>query len=438
MVTGSNYLITLDNTKFLVDCGLFQGDRANKERNYEPFLFNPAEIDFVILTHAHLDHCGRLPKLYREGFRGKIYCTPPTAELAKIILTDAAQIQEHGVTEEQIEILFNRADANNTTKLFRKLKYNTPLQITPKIKLRFQDAGHILGSALVELWLGDKKIVFSGDLGNSPVPILKDPTIIKEADYVVCESTYGNRLHAPISARSQDIIDAVKFAKKHNSMIIMPSFAMERTQDLLYTFNLLINEKKIRRIPVILDSPLASALTPIYKNHTDLFDKDFQKYLKTDPDLFDFPGLEITKTTMQSKKLNTCKEATVIIAGSGMADAGRVPHHILHHGSNPTTQIIFTGYQVAGTTGRRILDGVKKLNIYGHHATINAHVKNIESFSAHADQKGLLNWLSGFTTRPTVFITHGEDESRKILSTKITQQLKLVNTQPQLNEVIEL
>jgi len=438
MVTGSNYLILADKTKFLVDCGLFQGDRANQSRNYEPFLFKPSEIDFVVLTHAHLDHCGRLPKLYREGFRGKIYCTPATAELAKTILTDAAQIQEHGVTEEQIKILFDRTDANNTAKLFRKLDYTTPLQITPKIKLRLQDAGHILGSALVELWLDDKKIVFSGDLGNSPVPILRDPIIIKEADYVVCESTYGNRLHAPIKNRENDLLTAALFAKQHNAQIIIPSFALERTQDLLYTFNLLKNQGKFPNIPVMLDSPLASEITEIYRKYTDLFDDDFQKQLSTDPDLFDFPGLRLISTPAESKKLNTLTGAAVIIAGSGMADAGRIPHHILHHASNPDNQIIFTGYQVPGTLGRRILDGAKRVKIYKYFANIRARVTGIESFSAHADQASILKWLGGFTTKPMVFITHGEDDSRAILATKIGQQLKSKTYQPKLQEIISL
>lgn len=438
MVTGSNYFITADNTKLLVDCGLFQGDQENKQRNYDPFLFNPAEIDFVILTHAHLDHCGRLPKLYKDGFRGKIYCTVPTAELAKAILTDAAQIQEHGVTDEQIEILFDRTDAANTTKLFHKLDYEEELQITPTIKLRFQDAGHILGSALVELWLDDKKIVFSGDLGNSPVPILRDPDIIKEADYVVCESTYGNRLHLPIKNRENDLLEAAKFAQKHNAQIIIPAFALERTQDLLYTFNLLINQGKFPRIPVILDSPLATEITKIYRKHTEFFDKDFQKQLVDDPDLFDFPKLRLIDTVAQSKKLNTLKEAAIIIAGSGMADAGRIPHHILHHAGDPMNQIIFTGYQVPGTMGRKILDGIKRVRIHKYFANIRAKVTGIESFSAHADQKGLLAWLSGFTTNPTVFVTHGEDESRKILAEQITKELHLNSAQPKLNEVIKL
>ena len=438
MVTGSNYLITLGNTKLLVDCGLFQGDKENKQRNYDPFLFNPADIDFVILTHAHLDHCGRLPKLYKEGFRGKIYCTTATAELTKAILTDAAQIQEHGVTDEQIEILFDRTDAANTTKLFRKLDYGEMFQVTPAIKLRLQDAGHILGSALVELWLDNKKLVFSGDLGNSPVPILRDPTIIKEADYVICESTYGNRLHLPVKNRENDLLEAAKFAKKHNAQIIIPSFALERTQDLLYTFNLLINQGKFPRIPVILDSPLATEITNIYKKYTDMFDKDFQKQLASDPDLFDFPGLRLIDNVMQSKKLNTLKEAAIIVAGSGMADAGRIPHHILHHAGDPNNQIIFTGYQVPGTMGRKILDGVKRVRIHKYFANIRAKVTGIESFSAHADQAGLLHWLKGFTTNPTIFVTHGEDESRKMLGEKITTQLKLTTTQPQLNEIVEL
>jgi len=438
MVTGSNYLITCGTTKFLVDCGLFQGGWANQQRNYQPFAFDPTAIEFMILTHAHLDHCGRIPKLYKEGFRGKIYCTPATSELAKTILTDAGQIQEHGVKEDQIEELFNKQDALNATKLFHHLSYNTELKINPKIKIRLQDAGHILGSALVEIWLDGKKLVFSGDLGNSPVPILRDPVTISEANYVICESTYGNRLHTPIQHRENDLLQAAMFAKAHNSVVVIPSFALERTQDLLYTINLLKNQKQFPDIPVMLDSPLAAAITEIYKKYTYLFDETFQKYLKSDPDLFDFPGLKIIDTPAESKRLNIMKNAAIIIAGSGMVDAGRVPHHILHHGGDPNTQILFTGYQVPGTLGRKILDGAKRVRIYQYYANIKAKIESIEAFSAHADQTGILNWLSGFRTHPTVLVTHGDDEPRAMLAAKISQQLKLKADQPKLKEIREL
>lgn len=438
MVTGSNYLVSHGQTKLLVDCGLFQGDWVNRKRNYEPFAFDPTKVDFMVLTHAHLDHCGRIPKLYREGFRGKIYCTPATAELAKTILTDAAQIQEHGVRDDQIAELFNRQDALNATKLFHQLEYKTEYKINPQIKICLQDAGHILGSAFVEVWLNDKKLVFSGDLGNSPVPILRNPTIIKEANYVICESTYGDRLHTPVQHREKDLLQAALFAKQHNSVIVIPSFALERTQDLLYTFNLLINQKEFPKIPVILDSPLAADITTIYKKYTHLFDEDFQKYLKTDKDLFDFPGLQITKTVDESRKLNDLTGTAIIMAGSGMADAGRVPHHILHHASDPNTQLIFTGFQVPGTTGRKILDGAKRVKIYKYYANIRAKVSNIDAFSAHADQTGILNWLSGFRTQPTILITHGDDISRQVLADKINKQLKLKTHQPKLKEILPL
>lgn len=438
MVTGSNYLITCGTTKFLVDCGLFQGDWENKQRNYQPFAFDPKEIEFMILTHAHLDHCGRVPKLYRDGFRGKIYSTPATAELTKTILTDAAHIQEHGATEEQIQALFNREDALSATKLFHQLDYQTELAINPQIKICLQDAGHILGSAIAEIWLDGKKLVFSGDLGNSPVPILRNPTAIQDADYVVCESTYGNRLHTPLLSREQDLHNAAIFAQQHHAQIIIPAFALERTQDLLYTFNLLKNQGKFPDIPVILDSPLATEITEIYKKYTDLFDQDFQTHLKTDPDLFDFPNLKLIATKEESKKLNTLNTAAIIIAGSGMVDAGRVPFHIIHHANNPDNQIIFTGYQVPGTPGRQILDGVKHIKLYNEYANIRAKVTGIESFSSHADQTGLLNWLQGFQTSPTILVTHGDDEPRQILATKINQQLKCKTHIPKLRELLEI
>jgi metallo-beta-lactamase family protein len=434
LVTGSSYLVTATPAKFLVDCGLFQGEAAADRRNYRPFSYDPAKINFLILTHAHLDHCGLIPKLYRDGFRGKIYSTPATLDLAKAILTNAAQIQEHGVTDKQLEALFIKRDATNSFKLFETYEYGKIFSPAPNIKVKFSDAGHILGAAIVEVWLKQTKLVFSGDLGNSPVPIMRDPATISEANYVICESTYGDRLHEAPATREKNLLAAIQQAAKDNAKLIVPSFALERSQDLLYTINNLKNSGQLPNISVILDSPLASEITDIYKRYTRLFDADFQKYLRTDRDLFDFPGFRRARTTLQSKALNEMPGAAVIIAGSGMADAGRVQHHLLHQLGNSKNQVLFVGFQTPGTLGRQLVNRAQQVRIFRQRVTVKAQIKELGAFSAHADQKGLLNWLSGFTTRPTIFLTHGENEAREALAKEITTQLKLKPIIPSMGE----
>ncbi|MBU1083257.1 MBL fold metallo-hydrolase [Patescibacteria group bacterium] len=436
-VTGSNFLARTDTQAFLIDCGLFQGNSQNRAHNDEPFAYDPKEIDFLILTHAHLDHCGLIPKLYHQGFRGKIYCTPATAELAKEILSDSAHIREHGANELQIEALFSYQDTLDAFKLFKTYNYNQPFK-DGEIKICLQDAGHILGSAMVEVWASGKKLVFTGDLGNSPVPILRDPTKILEADYVVSESTYGSRLHEAVDLRSKKLVTAIEYAQRHKAKIIIPSFALERTQDLLYILNQLKNQKKFTNLPVFLDSPLAGRITAIYKKYTPLFDEEFQKQLKSDPDLFSFKGFKETATRTESMALNDLVGPAIYIAGSGMADAGRVQHHILHQGNNPNNQIIFVGFQVPGTLGRKLVDGLTRVRVMDHFITVKAKIGSINAFSAHADQKGVLNWLNNFKTQPTVFLVHGEQKSREILAEKITKQLKLKAILPKLKQTIDL
>jgi metallo-beta-lactamase family protein len=307
-----------------------------------------------------------------------------------------------------------------------------------------------LGAAIVEIWLGNLtaalrtsdighyggavKLVFSGDLGNSPVPIMKDPVLIKEADYVICESTYGDRLHEPPATREKNLLAAIKQAARDNAKLIIPSFALERSQDLLYTLNNLRNSGVLPNIPVILDSPLASEITDIYKRYTKLFDTDFQKYLRTDKDLFDFTGFRQTRTVPQSKALNEIPGAAVIIAGSGMADAGRVQHHLLHHLDEPKTQVLFVGFQTPGTLGRRLISGDRMVSIMRHRIAVKAQIKELGAFSAHADQSSLLKWLAGFTSKPTIFLTHGEDAARATLAKRIASKLKLKTIIPALGE----
>ena len=437
MVTGSSYLVTTSKIQFLVDCGLYQGGDAADRKNYQPFPYDPRELGFVILTHSHLDHCGLIPKLVKNGFRGKIYSTPATRELAEALLTDAAHIQEHGATEKQIETLFGKVDVDQALTQFETYNYNKIITVG-EVKIRFQDAGHILGSAITEIWADGKKIVFSGDLGNSPVPIMKDPTPIAEADYVICESTYGDRLHEPPTNREKKLLSAIRYAKQHHAKLIIPAFALERSQDLLYTFNQFRNTNQIPKIPIFLDSPLAIRVTKIYKKYTKLFDENFQQYLKTDKDLFDFPGFQQTITVQESKTINDLHGEAVIIAGSGMADGGRIQHHLLHQLGNAENQVLFVGFCAQGTLGRKLVDGATRVRVQDANVTVRAKVSSLNAFSAHADQKGLLNWLSGFKTNPTVILTHGEDLARQTLAGKITRGLKRQVIIPKVGQIVKL
>lgn len=437
-VTGSSYLVQNGQLKFLVDCGLFQGDAKSDKNNYAPFAFEAKRINFLILTHAHLDHCGLIPRLYREGFRGKIYSTPATFEVAKLILADAAQIQENGANDKQLDVLFSQRDALGSFELFETFDYTKPFNPVPEVKVCFYDAGHILGSAMAEIDVAGKKIVFSGDIGNCPVPIMKDPTHLNSADYVLCESTYGDRLHSPVNKRSQELLGAIRHAKRVNGKVIIPSFALERSQDLLYAFNDLSNRNQLPKVPIVLDSPLAIRITEVYKHFTKLFDADFQAMLKRDRDLFNFPHFEQTLTSQESRLLNERKGVAVYIAGSGMADAGRVRHHLRHHLSDPTTRVVFVGFQAPGTLGRKLLEGAKRVEIDRHWITVRAQIKNIDSFSAHADQKGLMNWLASFKTKPTVFLVHGEEAARATLAEKVKTQLKFTVHKPKHKQTFEL
>jgi metallo-beta-lactamase family protein len=437
MVTGSSYLVTTSTQKFLVDCGLFQGGYEADRKNYQPFSYDPRTLDFMILTHSHLDHCGLTPKLVKNGFKGKIYSTPATRELTETLLTDAAHIQEHGATDRNIETLFIQKDVLKTLRQFETYNYNRTFTIGD-IKIRLQDAGHILGAAIVEIWADGKKIVFSGDLGNSPVPIMKDPTLIAEADYVVCESTYGNRFHEPPANREKKLLAAIRHAHKHNAKLIIPSFALERSQDLLYTLNLFRNTNQMPHIPVILDSPLAIKVTAIYKKYTKLFDETFQKYLKVDKDLFSFPDFQQANTTAESKSINDLTGTAIIIAGSGMADGGRVQHHLIHHLGETDAQVVFVGFCTSGTLGRKLIEGAPRVRIKDMNIAVKATIRTINAYSAHADQKGLMGWLAGFTNNPTVILTHGEDEARQILSNKIIRQLKRKTILPKLGQVVSL
>jgi len=436
MVTGSCYFVEVPGRiKFLVECGFFQGSREIDKLNYRPFSFDPQEIELVLLTHGHLDHCGLLPKLYREGFRGRVISTPGTFAIAQSILSDSAHIQEHGAKREQIPLLFDRHDARGVLNLFVTYKYGQSIDLAKGIKAIFYDAGHILGSSIIHLKIDKLDIIFSGDLGNLSSPILKDPVRMVVADYVLCESTYGGRNHPPVQNRRKELKDAITYILQSQGKLFIPAFAVQRTQDILYELNRLFKTGAVPALPVFLDSPLAIRVTETYKEFYPLFDANFQKILKTEGDPLSFPSLVLTSGAHRSRKLISRRAGpAVIIAGSGMADAGRIQNHFIRGLPDKRNMALFVGFQVEGTPGKELIDGARKIRIMGKNIAVKAKIRLDSAFSAHADHRGLMNWLSSFETNPKIILIHGEDEARVALRADIKKNLGLPVVMPKLDE----
>jgi metallo-beta-lactamase family protein len=421
-VTGSCYLLENDGMQVLVDCGMSQG-RHSDEINCAPFQFNPPDIGCVLLTHAHIDHSGLLPKLVAQGFRGPIHATPATADLCEIMLLDSAVIQEKDaewLTKKALragkavtyEPLYTQADVKAVVPLFRRQGYGETVDLGRGLELRFVDAGHILGSGSLEVWYagaeGRKKIVFSGDVGKSENPIIKDPETIPEADYVVVESTYGNRLHKDQEKSVDELADAVTGTFKRGGNVLIPSFAVGRTQDLLYIFDKLTRAGRLPPLEIFVDSPLAERATKIYASHPELYDAEAMAFLRTGANRK--VRLHFTTTVEESQKINRIKSGAVIMAGSGMCEGGRIRHHFKHNLWRPECSIVFVGYQAYGTLGRAIVDGARRVHVLGEEIAVRAKVHTIGGFSAHADQKELLEWLGAFKNKAEVFIVHGEED----------------------------
>jgi metallo-beta-lactamase family protein len=427
-VTGSRHFMQANGVRLLVDCGLYQ-ERQLRERNWNPFPVPPETIDAVLLTHAHLDHCGLLPKLVREGFAGKIYCNPATAEIAKIILLDSAKIQEEDVAHKRKrhkkegrkgpypEVpLYTTTDAEACLPLFSHVQYRQAVQLGNGVEATFYDAGHVLGSSMIRVKLRhlaeERIILFSGDIGRPDRPIVCDPTVFDRADYVLIESTYGDRVHKDTEDVKEMIGDVINSTKKAGGNIIVPSFALERSQEVLYYINELLLEKKIPRLKIFLDSPMASRITEVFQHHPELFDKKMAEFVRQHESPFKFAQLQMAGKADESKAINNIKRTVMVIAGSGMCTGGRVKYHLVNNISRPDSTIMFVGYQAIGTLGRQIVDGAEKVRILGSEYPIKANVVRINGFSAHADRGELLNWLKELEAAPKgVFVVHGECES---------------------------
>jgi len=426
-VTGSSYLVEANGRRILVDCGFYQ-ERNLKHRNWDPFPVPAKTIDAVLLTHAHLDHCGRLPKLVKEGFKGTIFCTPATADIAQIILKDSAKIQEEDAfnkrrrhkeerrkTRHPEEPLYRSADVAATLPLFSCVEYDKPVPLGEGLSASFFEAGHILGSTSIKLLVKnnneERTILFSGDIGRWDIPILKDPNTTNAADYILVESTYGDRVHGKIEDISETLASIVNETHAKGGNIVIPSFAVERSQEIIYYLNGLLAENKIPKLRTFLDSPMAVKVTDVFKRHAQLFDKEAMDLLHTGNHPCDFPGLTLTRSVQQSKSIKHVKGSTIIISASGMCTGGRVKHHLVNNISRPESTILFVGYQANGTLGRAIINGCNRVQILGQHYPVRAQVKKIGGFSAHADKNELLRWLSSIKKAPReVFVVHGEEE----------------------------
>ena len=451
-VTGSCCSLVTGKDKILVDCGIFQGSKKETALNYCEFGFNPKNYSALLLTHAHLDHCGRIPKLVKAGFRGRIFCTSATKDLANIIMLDSAKINQHDVELENKrrqrlgqpprKPIYTEKDVGSAMKLFKVIEYNKTIQISKNINATFYDAGHILGSSSVQIEVTEKgrkkTVVFSGDLGQESTPIIKSLEYIKEADYVFVESTYGDSIHPPIAERKQELLDLIHNTYNNNGKILIPAFAVERTQEILYDLNELVEKNLMPKISVYVDTPMGIRVTEVFKRHPECYNKKILELLNSGDNPFSFPGLKYTPSVKESIKLNNLHEPCIIIAGSGMCTGGRIKHHIKHHIWDKRNTMLFVGYQARGTLGYYIKKGEKRIRLLGTEVAVKAKIESIESFSAHADYKGLLNWLKHFSPKPRkIFIMHGEEQTMIPFSKRI-EKLGLKTKIPDMEEEITL
>ena len=462
-VTGSNFLVEGAGKKFLVDCGMYQGSASDEFENEAPFLFDVHDIDFMLLTHAHIDHSGRIPKLYNEGYRNKVYATKATCDLCAIMLPDSGHIQEMEIEwknkkrerkgEEPLPPLYTAEDAAKSLEIFNPVQYNEIVEISENIQVRFNDAGHMLGSAIIEVWITEngkrEKIVFTGDLGNNDIPLLSPPTMISDADYLVMESTYGNRLHMRNDDKAKMFLDVVYETLEKGGTVVIPSFAVGRTQEILFELNRIKEVehseefykkyKKLMSVPVYVDSPLAISATEVFKENMNLFNEETQEIINEGDNPLEFDGLKFTRTADESKELNASDKSSIIISASGMCEVGRIKHHLKHHLWEPNSTILFVGYQAPGTLGRKLVDGEKKVKIFGEEIAVNARIEYIEGYSGHADQEWLMNFVYSFTNPPKhIFLVHGEPEGQKVLKQKLEENTNIGITIPDFGESYEL
>lgn len=438
-VTGANFMLSTDKANILVDCGLVQGSDSAHEINAAPFTYNPAIVDVLIVTHAHADHIGRIGKLVKDGFTGTIYSTTPTKDLAAVMFEDASKVMEYEQERYGYEVLYERGDSRKALELWKTVSYDEVVSLPDEISLVFKDAGHILGSAMVHLTRGDKKIVFTGDVGNIPQPLLSPPDVPTEYDYLVMESVYGDRLHEQVEERTALLAEQLIKTHKQNGTLLIPAFSLERTQAMLLEINNLIEQKIVPQLPVFLDSPLAISVTDIYRNHTKYLKPEVQDQIAGGDDIFDFPGFSFTRTVKESHEIDQVKGAKVIIAGSGMSHGGRIRRHEQNYLNKANTTVLLVGYQSVGSLGRIIHDGAKKVRIDGVEVKVKAKVAKISGFSGHADRDQLIDLVAGGGDKAKqVFVTMGEERSSLFLVQRLRDYLDLNAIAPEKDQVVEI
>ena len=457
-VTGSCHLLTTDRHRVLLDCGQFQGNKEMDDLNWEPFPFDPETIEAVVLSHAHIDHCGRIPLLVKRGFTGDIYCTDATADLLQVMLLDSAYIHEKDAEwqtkknartgKPPVEPLYTVQDAERSLKLVKPILYDQLVELNDQMKIVFNDAGHILGSAITEIWVTENdqtsKIVFSGDLGVTNRPILRDPKKIKKADYLIMESTYGGRLHPENSTSIDRLIHIIIATVKRGGSVIIPAFAVGRTQELIYELNMFYEhhpeyQDVLGDLNVYIDSPMATTATEVFRKNAQVFDEETKELILSGDNPLDFKNLIFTRSTAESQALNMNRTPKIIISASGMCEAGRIRHHLKHNLWDPKNSIVFVGYQAEGTLGRALIDGVKEVKLFGETVIVAAEIHNLEGFSGHADQNGLLDWLGGFQKIPKqIFLVHGEEQSKIDFAKAAQERLGLSTTPVFANSEFEL
>lgn len=438
-VTGANFMFEASGKRMLIDCGLEQGSKYAQEVNHEDFAYDPASVDILFVTHAHADHIGRIPKLVRDGFRGVIYSTTPTKELTEIMLEDSLRIIGYESKEYGIEPLYEQADVVRTMHLWKELPYHEPFKIAEDLSVTLKEAGHILGSVMFEFTYNGTKMVFTGDVGNSPAPLLRDTDTIDGATYLLMESVYGDRNHETRDERTLQLRETIKETVEKNGVLMVPAFSLERTQEILYELNDMVEHKQIPTVSIYVDSPLAIKATEVYHKSNKYFNTETNAIIRSGDDVFRFPRLHYTETRQESMDIWRTPGPKVIIAGSGMANGGRIVHHLKHYIGNKNNTVLFVGYQAVGTPGRQLIDGAKSIHLFGADVQVRAKIKNIRGYSAHKDSDGLIELVeSGADTLRRVFVVMGEPRSSLFLAQRIRDYLGVNAVVPKSGERIEL